>query len=250
MKTVAIIPARYGSTRFPAKPMALIAGRPMIQWTYESTRKCADFDRVAVATDDRRIYDTVIGFGGEAVMTSPECRSGTDRIHEAIRDMDADLVVNVQGDEPLIPANVLHDIVVQMRESGADMGTVAVPFSAAGRDPADPNAVKVVLDNRGFALYFSRSPIPFRREGAEACEPLLHWGLYAYTRDFLNRFVTWPTGRLEACEKLEQLRALENGARICVLVAHERTADVDVPEDIARVEALLAETAAAGRCGQ
>ena len=239
MKTIAVIPARYGSTRFPAKPLALIAGKPMIQWTYESTCKCADFDEVLVATDDDRIRLAVAGFGGTAVMTSESCRSGTDRIWEAIQGRAADLVVNVQGDEPLIPASVLHQLVSQMRESGADMGTVAVPFSVAGRDPQDPNAVKVVLDARQFALYFSRAPIPFQRQGGEACEPLLHWGLYAYTRDFLERFVAWPTGRLEACEKLEQLRALENGAKICVLVTNERTADVDVPEDIARVEELI-----------
>jgi len=239
MKTIAVIPARYGSTRFPAKPLALIAGKPMIQWTYESTCKCADFDEVLVATDDERIRSAVAGFGGTAVMTSESCRSGTDRIWEAIQGRAADLVVNVQGDEPLIPASVLHQLVSQMRESGADMGTVAVPFSVAGRDPQDPNAVKVVLDARQFALYFSRAPIPFQRQGGEACEPLLHWGLYAYTRDFLERFVAWPTGRLEACEKLEQLRALENGAKICVLVTNERTADVDVPEDIARVEELI-----------
>ena len=236
MKTIAVIPARYGSTRFPAKPLALIAGKPMIQWTYESTCKCADFDEVLVATDDERIRSAVAGFGGTAVMTSESCRSGTDRIWEAIQGRAADLVVNVQGDEPL---SVLHQLVSQMRESRADMGTVAVPFSVAGRDPQDPNAVKVVLDARQFALYFSRAPIPFQRQGGEACEPLLHWGLYAYTRDFLERFVAWPTGRLEACEKLEQLRALENGAKICVLVTNERTADVDVPEDIARVEELI-----------
>lgn len=246
MKIAAIIPARYGSTRFPAKPLALIKGRPMIQWTYESTAKCADFDTVAVATDDQRIHDAVVSFGGRAVMTSQQCRTGTDRIYEAIQGIDADLIVNVQGDEPLIPAEVLHQLVVKMRDSQADMGTVAVPFGISGRDPADANAVKVVLDNRGFALYFSRARIPFLRDGGQSCEPLLHWGLYAYTRDFLGEFVKWPTGRLEACEKLEQLRALENGARICVLVAGERTADVDVPGDIARVEALLDQRRSSG----
>ena len=239
MKTIAVIPARYGSTRFPAKPLALIAGKPMIQWTYESTSKCNDFDEVIVATDDERIQNAVQAFGGTAVMTSESCRSVTDRICEAIQGRDADLIVNVQGDEPLIPATVLHELVTQMTATAADMGTVAVPFSIAGRDVNDPNAVKVVLDNRGFALYFSRAPIPFLRQGGDPCEPLLHWGLYAYTRNFLQHFVTWPTGRLEACEKLEQLRALENGAKICVLTTNERTADVDVPEDIARVEALL-----------
>ncbi|MCQ2397515.1 MAG: 3-deoxy-manno-octulosonate cytidylyltransferase [Lentisphaeria bacterium] len=238
-KTVAVIPARYGSTRFPGKPLALIAGKPMIQWTYESTSKCADFSKVIVATDDQRIFDAVKAFGGDAVMTSPECRSGSDRIWEAIQGIDADLIVNVQGDEPLIPANVLHELVMQMTQSGADMGTVAVPFDVAGRDPQDPNAVKVVLDNRNLALYFSRAPIPFQRTGGTPVQPLLHWGLYAYRREFLAKFVSWPTGLLEACEKLEQLRALENGGKIYVLTTRERSADVDVPEDIARVEALL-----------
>ena len=241
LKTIAVIPARYGSTRFPAKPLALICGRPMIQWTYESTAKCPDFEEVLVATDDQRILEAVRAFGGKAVMTSPDCRSGSDRIHEAIQGLDADLIVNVQGDEPLMPAGVLHDLVSLMKETGAEMGTVAVPFGISGRDVADPNAVKVVVDNRNLALYFSRAPIPFLRQGGEAVEPLLHWGLYAYRRAFLGQFVQWPTGRLEACEKLEQLRALENGARICVLTAHERTADVDVPEDIARVEELIRE---------
>ncbi|MGN0866810.1 MAG: 3-deoxy-manno-octulosonate cytidylyltransferase [Oligosphaeraceae bacterium] len=240
MKTIAVIPARYGSTRFPAKPLALIAGKPMIQWTYESTRKCPDFQEILVATDDVRIQQAVEGFGGKVVMTSPECRSGSDRIWEAIQGREGDLIVNVQGDEPLIPATVLHQLVEQMKASGADMGTVAVPFSVAGRDPQDPNAVKVVLDNRNLALYFSRSLIPFPRQGGVPAEPLLHWGLYAYRREFLEKFVSWPTGMLEASEKLEQLRALENGARIAVLVTKERTADVDVPEDLARVEELIA----------
>ncbi len=243
MKTIAVIPARYGSTRFPAKPLALIAGKPMIQWTYESTRKCPDFQEILVATDDVRIQQAVEAFGGNVVMTRPECRSGSDRIWEAIQGREGDLIVNVQGDEPLIPATVLHQLVEQMKASGADMGTVAVPFSVAGRDPQDPNAVKVVLDNRNLALYFSRSLIPFPRQGGVPVDPLLHWGLYAYRREFLEKFVSWPTGNLEACEKLEQLRALENGARIAVLVTKERTADVDVPEDLARVEELIAQQA-------
>ena len=243
MKTIAVIPARYGSTRFPAKPLALIAGKPMIQWTYESPRKCPDFQEILVATDDVRIQQAVEAFGGNVVMTSPECRSGSDRIWEAIQGREGDLIVNVQGDEPLIPATVLHQLVEQMKASGADMGTVAVPFSVAGRDPQDPNAVKVVLDNRNLALYFSRSLIPFPRQGGVPVDPLLHWGLYAYRREFLEKFVSWPTGNLEACEKLKQLRALENGARIAVLVTKERTADVDVPEDLARVEELIAQQA-------
>lgn len=239
-KTIAVLPARYGSSRFPGKPLALIAGRPMIQHAYESTRACPDLDEVIVATDDERIAVAVRNFGGKVVMTSPDHQTGTDRIAEAVAATDADLIVNVQGDEPLMSAAVLSELIQQMRRTGADMGTAAVPFSCSERDPADPNAVKVVVDRQGFALYFSRAPIPFARPGGTAVSPLLHWGLYAYTRDFLQRFVSWPKGALEECEMLEQLRALENGARIWVLQTTERSVGVDVPEDIRLVERLLA----------
>ena len=240
-RTIAVIPARYGSTRFPGKPLALIAGKPMVQWCYESTSKCKELDDILVATDDQRIVDAVTAFGGKAVMTSPNHATGTDRIAEAIQGDAADLIVNVQGDEPLMSANVLSRLILAMRESGAEMGTAAVPFKETGRDPQDPNAVKVVVDKRGFALYFSRSLIPFPRKGGVPVEPLLHWGLYAYRRDFLNSFVKWERGSLEACESLEQLRALENGARISVIVTNERSVGVDVPEDIALVEKLIRE---------
>ncbi len=240
-RTIAVIPARYGSTRFPGKPLALIAGKPMVQWCYESTSKCKELDDVLVATDDQRIVDAVTSFGGKAVMTSPNHATGTDRIAEAIQGDSADLILNVQGDEPLMSANVLSRLILTMRESGAEMGTAAVPFKETGRDPMDPNAVKVVVDKRGFALYFSRSLIPFPRKGGVPVEPLLHWGLYAYRRDFLNSFVKWERGTLEACESLEQLRALENGAKISVIVTNERSVGVDVHEDIELVEKLIRE---------
>ncbi|MBR6374368.1 MAG: 3-deoxy-manno-octulosonate cytidylyltransferase [Victivallales bacterium] len=240
-RTVAVIPARYGSTRFPGKPLALIAGKPMVQWCYESTRKCADLDDVIVATDDQRIVDAVASFGGKAVMTSPNHQTGTDRIAEAVANIDADLIINVQGDEPLMASSVLSQLIAKMRGTGAEMGTAAVPFSASGRDPSDVNAVKVVLDQAGMALYFSRSLIPFPRKGGVPVEPLLHWGLYAYRRDFLDKFVSWPRGALEACEFLEQLRALEHGAHISVIVTTERSVGVDVPEDIELVERMLKE---------
>lgn len=241
-RTIAVIPARYGSSRFPGKPLALIAGKSMIQRCYESTRLCSDFAEVIVATDDDRIFNHVRSFGGTAVMTSPDHPTGTDRIAEAVKNVDADLIVNVQGDEPLMSADVLHRLVVAMRESNADMGTAAVPFDCLSDiDPTNVNNVKVVVDRRGFALYFSRSLIPFPREGGTPVSPMLHWGLYAYKRDFLERFVTWPQGALEACEKLEQLRALENGASIMVITANERSVGVDTPEDIAIVEKILAD---------
>ncbi|MFA6928719.1 MAG: 3-deoxy-manno-octulosonate cytidylyltransferase [Lentisphaeria bacterium] len=250
LRTVAVIPARYGSTRFPGKPLALIAGKPMIQRAYESTLRCPEIAEVVVATDDERIRTAVEGFGGHAVMTSPEHKTGTDRIAEAIQKISADLIINVQGDEPLMAADVLSKLIQKMQETGAEMGTAAVPFSVSGRSPEDPNAVKVVLDAKGFALYFSRSLIPFPRSGGQAVEALLHWGLYAYTRDFLQKFVTWPQSPLEGCEMLEQLRALENAAKIWVLVTHQRSIGVDIPSDIARVEKMLAEQESKGcHCG-
>ncbi|MBP5640405.1 MAG: 3-deoxy-manno-octulosonate cytidylyltransferase [Victivallales bacterium] len=242
MRTIAVIPARYASSRFPGKPLALIAGKTMIQRCYESTCKCMDFEDVIVATDDDRIFNHVRDFGGHVVMTSPNHPTGTDRIAEAIKGLDADLIVNVQGDEPMMSADVLHELVCAMKSSGADMGTVAVPFTyLEGVDPANPNNVKVVVDRRGFALYFSRSLIPFQREGGTPVAPMLHWGLYAYKREFLEKFVKWPQGELEACERLEQLRALENGASIMVIKAKERSVGVDTPEDVAIVERIIAE---------
>ncbi len=238
-RTVAVIPARYGSTRFPGKPLALINGKPMIQHTYQSTLACPEIAEVIVATDDERIMSAVSAFGGKAVMTSSEHQTGTDRIAEAIKDIACDLIINVQGDEPLMSAAVLTSLIQNMRATNADMGTAAVPFSLTGREPDDTNAVKVVVDRCSFALYFSRALIPYPRSGGALLEPLSHWGLYAYTRAFLQKFVSWPQGQLESCEMLEQLRALENGARIWVLVTKERSVGVDVPADIALVEKLL-----------
>jgi len=211
----------------------------MIQHTYQSTLACPEIAEVVVATDDERIMAAVAAFGGKAVLTSPDHQTGTDRIAEAAEQLDCDLVVNVQGDEPLMSGAVLSALIRNMRSTHADMGTAAVPFALSGREPSDSNAVKVVIDRRGYALYFSRALIPHQRVGGQAVEPLLHWGLYAYTRDFLRQFVSWPQGQLESCEMLEQLRALENGARIWVLVTTERSVGVDVPEDITLVEKIL-----------
>lgn len=240
-RVAAVLPARFGSTRFPGKPLVKLGGKPMVQWAYERAAAATLVDEVLVATDDERIFQAVEAFGGRAVMTSSNHPTGTDRIAEAVQGLDAGLIVNVQGDEPLLPTDVVDELVRGMLATGAEMGTAASPFSTSGRDPADPNAVKVVLDRQGLALYFSRAPIPFCRQGGTAVEPLLHWGLYAYRRDFLSKFVTWPAGILERCEMLEQLRALENGARIYVVRASGRTVGVDVPEDVQVVEALLRE---------
>lgn len=241
LRSIAVIPARYASTRFPGKPLAMIAGKPMVQWVYEKAVGSATLSEVFVATDDSRIAEVVSGFGGTAIMTSPDHPTGTDRIAEAVAGVEADLIVNIQGDEPLIPSSVIDRLVAAMIDSGADMGTVAVPFAITGSAPDDPNAVKVVTDAQGFALYFSRSLIPFVRPGGTPVQPRLHWGLYAYRRDFLMKFVSWPPGKLEQCEMLEQLRALENGARILVIEAQVESIGVDTPEDVAKVAGKLKE---------
>ncbi|MEN9362412.1 MAG: 3-deoxy-manno-octulosonate cytidylyltransferase [Verrucomicrobiota bacterium] len=238
--TVLVIPARYASTRFPGKPLALIAGRPMIQWVHEAACRSKLADLVIVATDDIRIKDLVEGFGGRVAMTSPDHPSGTDRIAEAVKDLPHDLVINLQGDEPLLPPEVVDQLIEAMRaDPAAAMGTVAVPCDADSEDFRNPNIVKVVTDASGRALYFSRSPIPYLRNKPAGVKGLTHWGIYAYRRQLLDDFVKWPQGRLEAIESLEQLRALENGVGIRVLISDKRSIGVDVPDDVAKVEAQL-----------
>jgi len=239
MKTVAVIPARYASTRFPGKPLASIAGKAMIQWTCEKAAE-SKADMVLVATDDLRIKEFVESCGFQAVMTSPDHQSGTDRIAEAIQNIDADLIINLQGDEPMLPARVINELIdIMIASPDLEMATVAVPASVDSEEYLDPNNVKVVTDNSGRALYFSRSPLPYFRNKPEKAKCLLHWGIYAYRRSLIEQFVQWPQSDLEKSESLEQLRALENGAAIQVAIAHEKALGVDVPEDIARVEQYL-----------
>jgi 3-deoxy-manno-octulosonate cytidylyltransferase (CMP-KDO synthetase) len=236
-KTVAVIPARFASTRFPGKVLAQLCGKPMIQWVYEKAAASVA-DEVLIATDDQRVINVVEGFGGRAVMTSPSHPSGTDRICEAISGLDCDIVINIQGDEPLIPVEVINELIVMMQKnSDIEMGTVAVQGSR--KNLSDPNKVKVVLDNSDFALYFSRSLIPFIREGGTDAPVYLHWGIYAYRADTLRKFVSLPEGRLESCEKLEQLRALENGIKIKVMLSSLETIGVDTPEDLHMAEVRM-----------
>ena len=238
-KIVVVIPARYGSTRFPGKPLFEIAGKPMIQWTYEKAVAAKNICKVIVATDDQRIFDCVSSFGGEAVMTSPDHPSGTDRIAEAIQGLDCDLVINVQGDEPTIPTDIISRLSEEMIKTGAEMGTVAVPIDRDGEDFLNPNVVKVVKGVDDYALYFSRASIPFLREGGESVSPLKHWGIYAYTPKLINDFISWPESPLEKCEKLEQLRALDRGVKILVITSDHDTVGVDTPEDVQKVEQIL-----------
>ena len=235
-----IIPARYTSTRFPGKPLAMIAGRPMIQHVYQRTRTAKHLDDVFVATDDDRIAEACSGFGAPVIMTRPDHPTGTDRLAEAVRQLDAEIVVNVQGDEPLIEGFVIDAAVAVLVEApDTPMSTVVHALDGAARN--DPNRVKVVLDRSGFALYFSRSPIPYLRGDAEPTS-WQHIGLYAYRRSFLLDFVDLARTPAERAEELEQLRALEHGHRIRVAVVEGWvSAPVDVPDDIAEVERLLAE---------
>ena len=237
---IAIIPARWESTRFPGKPLADLAGRPLVWHVCERAREARLVDRVAVATDDERIAAAVRGFGCDAVMTSPDHASGTDRVAEAVRTLGGDIVVNLQGDEPLIPPAVI-DAVVE-RISGDDSivcATAAAPVTDEA-EYADPSAVKVVLDRLGRALYFSRAPIPHDRDGGFG-GALVHAGIYAFRRGFLDVFTVLEPTPLEEREKLEQLRMIEHGHRIGVVVSDYRAAGVDTPADLERVRLLMAD---------
>ena len=240
MKSVAIIPARYGSTRFPGKVLAELEGKPIIKWVYEKA-SASIADEVYVATDNEKVFSAVEAFGGKAVMTSPSHPSGTDRIREAATKVcpDAEIIVNVQGDEPLLPTSVIDKLISHMKSDGSiEMATVAVP-SARSEIAGNPNIVKAVVDSRSFALYFSRASIPFLREGGADMPLYRHWGIYAYRRFTLDRFVSLPESALEKCEKLEQLRALENGIRIYVVIADCESIGVDTPEDLETVKKFL-----------
>ena len=248
MKVICIIPARYASSRLPGKPLAEIAGKPMIQHVYEQASKAKLPSAVWVATDDRRIFDAVSAFGGQAVMTSASHCTGTDRLAEVVRRCDAEIIVNIQGDEPLIAPEVIDQVAQPFfREPALVMTTLKAPLAEA--DFTNPAVVKVVTDQRGYALYFSRSLIPYPRNAGEDFAVYKHIGLYAYRKDFLLQYASLPQTPLEKAESLEQLRVLENGYRILVLRTNYQCIGVDTPEDLARVRAIVASKAAhmAGR---
>lgn len=236
-----MIPARYGSTRLPGKPLVSLAGKPMIERVYERAKQAKTAGRVIVATDDERIVKAVEGFGGEARMTRTDHRTGTERIAEVASHTEGDVFVNVQGDEPLLdPAAVDTAVNALLEEPAAAIATVAVPIRTPG-DIMDPNVVKVVLDFDGNALYFSRAPIPWVRDAGErvSARHFKHIGLYVFRRDALLEFPALPPGELERLEQLEQLRWLENGYHIRVAeFAYEGIA-VDAPSDVVKVEEAL-----------
>ncbi|MCP4576649.1 MAG: 3-deoxy-manno-octulosonate cytidylyltransferase [Deltaproteobacteria bacterium] len=242
MNTYAFIPARYQSSRFPGKPLAMINGKPMIQHTYERALACPELSAVYVATDDDRILECVKGFGGKALMTRPGHVSGTDRIAEAAQKIgvkDQDLVVNIQGDQPAFQSEVVSAMIAPLvADETIPMSTLKCRIRDEN-EVINPNHVKVVTDNRGFALYFSRCPIPFCRDANPGQVHYKHLGFYCFRMNFLRKFTALPEGKLESLEKLEQLRALENGYRISVPESMYDSIEVDVPEDVDAIEKIL-----------
>ena len=240
LRAVVVIPARYASTRFPGKPLVRIGGRPMVEWVYRRAGGAKSLARVLVATDDERIARAVRRFGGEVVLTSPDHATGTDRVAEVAESLEADVVVNVQGDEPLIAPEAIDALVaVFTREPEVQMATLC--RRAQSREEIfDPNTARVGFDRRHFALYFSRAPVPYQRDTAPGnWQPeaaFQHVGVYAYRREFLLQFAKLPQTPLEQLEKLEQLRALEHGYRIKVVETDYRPVCVDVPADVEKVE--------------
>ena len=241
-RVVGIIPSRYASTRLPAKSLANLHGMPLVQRVYEQARQAASLSQVIVATDDERIRRAVEQFGGTAVMTSPEHRSGTDRVAEVARTLDAQIIINITGDEPLIRPEQI-DQVARFLEAHPAVPMASLMTPLARREDIDnPNVVKVVVDQDGYALYFSRAPIPFTRSGGVAPTYWKHLGLYGYQRHFLLRFPHLPPSPLEQAEQLEQLRALWHGHKIKLLETAHDTIGVDTAEDLAKAEAMLANT--------
>lgn len=239
MKVLCVIPARYASTRLPGKPLALIAGKPMIQHVYERASRAAIPSEVVVATDSELVAEAVRNFGGKVMMTSPEHPSGTDRLAEvALSYGDADVIVNVQGDEPMIPPEII-DRLAQAFEDNEDLNMATLKTVMDEADYNNPNAVKVVTDQNGYALYFSRSLLPYPRNKTADFKVYKHVGIYAYRRSFLLSYAAYEPTPLEQIEGLEQLRVLENGERIKVLECKFKGIGIDTPEDLAAINALF-----------
>ena len=260
MKYLIVIPARYASTRFPGKPLAILGGKPVIQRVYEQARQLTS--DIYVATDDSRIYDTVTSFGGNAVMTSPDHKSGTDRIEEAVRKIqekthaEYDVIVNIQGDEPFIQPAQIKALIDCFDDERTEIATLGIRFGRPGEAECDntallhdiqnSNSPKIAVSQQGFALYFSRSVIPFCRGVEEARWPetfpyIKHIGMYAYRRHVLGEVTALPQSPLEKAESLEQLRWLENGYRIKVGITTSETIGIDTPEDLEKAERFLEE---------
>jgi 3-deoxy-manno-octulosonate cytidylyltransferase (CMP-KDO synthetase) len=237
-KATGIIPARYGATRFPGKPLAQIAGKPMIQRVYEQAQKAKHLEQVIIATDDERIFSASRAFGADVCMTSPDHRSGTERVAEVAKGLESSIIINIQGDEPLLQGQMIDDLIQALQDPSVVMATLASEVTELDRIH-DKDVVKVVVDKNGDALYFSRSPLPFQPSDHFQ----QHIGIYGYQKEFLLKFHTLPVSRLEAIEGLEQLRVLENGYKIKIVSTPFTILSVDIPQDIMAVEKLLREGA-------
>ncbi len=240
--TIAIIPSRLGSTRFKGKPLALISGKPMIQRVYEQAAKSDNINRVVVATDDQQIFDMVESFNAQAVMTASDLRSGTDRVAQAADVLgikDDEIIVNIQGDQPVFNSKVLDKLVLPFEKEGnIEMATLACKIEDKSQ-VRDPKHVKVVFDKNFFAIYFSRAQIPFPRDRDTHVKYYKHLGFYAYKKSFLEKIANFDSGEYERIEKLEQLRVLEAGYKIKVSITRDDAPGVDIPSDIKKVEAYL-----------
>lgn len=238
LTVIGVIPARFGSTRLPAKALAMIHGKPMIQHVYERCMKSGLLSEILVATDDKRIFDAVLSFGGNAVMTSKVHKSGTDRIGEAVKKIKCDIVVNIQGDEPMIdPGNIDKAIEPLLTDKSINVSTICVKIKDK-KEISNPNVVKVIKDKNNNALYFSRSVIPFNRDSGRV-EYFKHIGLYVYRRDYLLNLIKMKQSPLEKAEKLEQLRILDNGGKIKVVTVSRDSHSVDTPGDLTKVRKLI-----------
>lgn len=239
MKKVIVIPARYASTRLPGKTLIEINGKTLIQRVFEVAQRSRLKDAVYIATDDERIRDRAVSFGAEVLMTGSDCSSGTERVYEALKDRHADLIVNLQGDEPFMRHEMIDMLFGEMEGQGHYMATLCSPIEDED-EYQGPDTVKVVLDRQGFALYFSRSPIPYLRNKSGQFAPVYkHIGIYGYTKDFLSRYIQMERGVLEETESLEQLRVLENGYKIRVLITEYKGFGIDTEADLRRAEEFL-----------
>ena len=238
MRIIGFIPARIQSTRFPGKPLADILGKPMIMWVFDAARRSALLDDVYVATDSDSILQAVKNQGGKALMTSSHNRSGTDRVADAARCIglgEQDIAVNIQGDQPLVEASMIEEVVRPLLDDDTIPMSTLIYKIVRDEEITHPNAVKTVMDPEGFAIYFSRATIPFFRGAKESPVYYKHHGIYAYRNDFLQKFAELPPGELETAEQLEQLRAIEYGFRVKAVITEKDSIEVDTPDDLARV---------------
>lgn len=239
MQTIALIPARYAATRFPGKLMQLLGNKTIIKHTYDNTKATLLFDEVIVVTDSEIIFDEITKYGGYAIMSKKAHESGSDRIAEAIEDLEVNIVVNVQGDEPFVKKEILEKLLHAFEENeNVQVASVMFPINSAD-NVNNPNHVKVVTDNEHNALYFSRSVMPYPRNISQPINYYKHIGIYAFKKEALINFTKWPIGTLEAIEKLEQLRYLENGVRIKMVLTNENPIAIDTPEDLEKAKMLF-----------